>query len=227
MKGFLVSVLLVSCAFCLDQTATAPEEVKPVLNIFVDRAGFLKDFNYAYVEFLQIRNLNSRWSVIAPDIGLLVFHNLNDYQELFVGVAIEFRATKSLTIDHEVYFTQTTGPDSRHKAYYQPWTRVEYKFPKSLVLESVAFPYIPLNGGTIQFVMERTKLEYTGFKRFNFGGGFGAYQDFTFTNFQSKPFATVTLKTHDYGNFEIWVQAVPHDGVQIQYRHTLVWHSRH
>jgi hypothetical protein len=229
MSRFCMLLLTVLCAFGQDPTATSsPEPPKPVLNIFIDRAGFMRDLNYGYAEWFQIRGTkHPKWSIIAPDVGIIFFDNAGRYREFFVGAGIEVQPTAALTIDHEAYFEQATGIDSHGKSWYVPWTRVGYHFPKKFVSEVVFFPYVPLNGGTKQFILERSKLEYTGFKHFNFGGGYGAYQDFTFTHWQSKPFATMTLKTAHLGNFEFWVQAFPHDGMQIQYRHAFAWRSRH
>ncbi len=197
MIRFYALFVLASYIFAQDQPATPTpvETPKPVLNIFIDRVGFGKDVNYGYAEWFQIRGTKKpKWSVILPDVGIIFFDNIGRYREAFVGARFKVQPIKSLTIDHEAYYVQATGVDAHRHAYYQPWTRVEYHFHKHFMLESVAFPYIPLNGGTTQFVMERTKLEYSGFKHFNIGGGEGAYQDFTYTKFQSKPFASVTVR---------------------------------
>ncbi len=158
---------------------------------------------------------------------MIFFDNVGRYREIFVGAGFEVRPWESLTIDHEWYYDQATGPDGHGKAWLQPWTRVELKLPHHVVSETVVFPYIPLNGGSTQFVLERSKLEYQGFKYFSFGGGYGAYKDFTYTDYLNRPFASVTAKTKKYGDFEFWIQAMPGSTFQIQVRHAIAWHSRH
>jgi hypothetical protein len=231
MNRFLTLMFIASCvASAQDQPVAPPattEDAKPVLNIFIDRVGFGKDVNYGYAEWFQIRGTkHPKWSVILPDVGMIFFDDIQGYRELFVGAGLEVQVTKALTLDHEAYYDQATGPAAHGKAYYQPWTRVGYDFPHHVISETVAFPYIPLNGGHTQFVLERAKLEYTGFNRFNFGGGIGMFQEFGLTDLQDKPFVTVTVKTKQYGNFEFWIQAMPGDTFQIQYRHAIAWHSR-
>jgi hypothetical protein len=105
---------------------------------------------------------------------------LGRYREFFFGGGFEFKPTEALTIDHEPDFDLATGVDGHGKIWYQPWTRFVYQFPKQVVSEVVFFPYIPLNGGTTQFVLERSKLEYEGFRHFNVGAGYAAYKDFSF-----------------------------------------------
>jgi hypothetical protein len=225
---FIALFFLTFCAFSQSQTGTTPDAPPQVRNIFQDRMGFLVDINYGFVQWLQIRKTSHpKWSVIGPDIGMIFFNNIGGYRELWIGAGFEIRPVAPLTIDHEAYFEQATGPDGHGKTWYLPWTRVQYNFPKKFVAESAFFPYLPLNGGNTQFVIERAKLEYRGLNRFNFGGGYGAHQTFNATQWQSRPFATATLKTEHLGNFEVWVQAFSHDGFQLQYRHSLAWHTHH
>ena len=232
MRTIFSLIFVASCAFAQDQ-ATAPkasvmtEEVKPVLNIVVDRIGFYKKESYVYGELFQIRPIRGtkHWFVIVPDVGGIGFDQINRYREFYIGAGFEV-VIGNLTLDHEAYYDQATGPDAHGKAYYQPWSRAEYKFPNHLVGEVVAFPYIPINGGHTQFVMERAKLEYAGLKRFSFGGGLGMYQDFSVTDLQKRPFVSVTVKTSRLGNFEFWIQAMPEKTFQIQFRHAISWYTR-
>src|ERR1700686_1207255 len=100
-------------------------------------------------------------------------------------------------------------------------------FQSKLCQRSFFFPYIPLNGGTTQFVLERSKVEYKGFRHFNVGAGYAAYKDFSLTAWQNKPFASLTWKSPNLGQFEVWFQALPDNGFQFQSPHMFTWKSRH
>ena len=226
-KFFAWFLVLVSCAFGQYQAVPPASESKPVLNIWLNRVGFLVNENYVYSEWFQIRpTKHPKWSVILPDVGGIGFSNIGQYREVFAGGGVELYPTRALTIDEEAYWVQSSGPSSAGKFWYMPWTRVQYDFPKHWVTENVFFPYIPLNGGTEQFIWERSKLQYTGFKHWDVGAGYGALQNVTHDTWQNRPFVTVTFKTQHVGNFEAWVQKFPRDSVQLQFRHSLVWHTR-
>jgi len=204
------------------------EQPARVFNVFIDRFGFLGEVNYGYSEWFQMRPTRSpKWSLVAPDVGMIFFGDIGRYREFYVGGGFEFRPTEALTIDHEADFDQATGADGHGKIWYQPWTRFAYQFPQQFVSEVVVIPYVPLNGGATQFVLERSKVEYTGFRHFNVGAGYAAYQDFSFTPWQNKPFAALTWKSPNLGQFEVWFQALPNSGFQFQSRHVFTWKSRH
>ena len=227
MNRFLVLFpLWVCCAFGQDRAEPVPEP-KPVLNIWLNRNGFLASENFIYSEWFQVRpTKHPKWSLILPDVGFIAFDNIGHYREAFAGGGVEVLPTKALTIDEEAYFVQSSGPSSAGKFWYMPWTRVQYDFPKEWVTENVFFPYIALNGGATRFVWERSKLQYEGFKYFNFGAGYAAVADFGPPTWHNEPFSTLTFKTRHAGNFEVWVQKFPNHSVRLQFRHSFVWHTR-
>jgi hypothetical protein len=220
-------VASVSCVFGQDQAAPAPSDPKPVVNVLFNRNGFLANENYIFSEWFQTRpTKHPKFSLIFPDVGLVAFSDIGHYREMFVGGGVEIYPNHTLTIDEEGYFAQSSGPDSAGKFWYVAWTRVHYDFPRHWVTDNVFFPYIPLNGGIRQFVWERSKLEYAGFRHFNVGAGYAAHADFTHGTWENKPFVTVTFKTRHAGNFEVWAQKFPSHSVQLQVRHSLVWNTR-
>jgi hypothetical protein len=226
-KFFALILFLASSAFCEDQTAPITSDAKPVVNIWLNRNGFLANESFIYSEWFQIRpTKHPKWSLIVPDVGLVAFNDIGHYREVFVGGGVEIYPTRALTIDEEAYWVQSSGPSSAGKFWYMPWTRVEYDFPRRWVAENVFFPYIPLNGGSTRFVWERSKLQYEGFKHFNVGAGYGAFADLTQAIWQNEPFASVTFKTQRLGNFEVWVQKFSSDSVRLQFRHSFAWHTR-
>jgi len=220
-------LFLASTALGQDQTAPAASESKPVLNVWLNRNGFLANENFIYSEWFQVHpTKHPKWSLLLPDVGFVAFNDVGHYREVFVGGGVEMYFTRALTVDEEAYWVQSSGPDSAGKFWYMPWTRVEYDFPKRWVTENVFFPYIPLNDGAMRFVWERSKLQYQGFQHFNVGAGYGALAEITPPSWHNEPFATVTLKTQHLDNFEVWVQKFPSNAVQLQFRHSIAWHTR-
>ena len=227
MTRFVALFLLAAHCASAQDPAPATPNAKPVVNLWLNRNGFLAKENYIYSEWFQIHpTRHPKWALLLPDIGLVAFNDIGHYREVFVGGGLEIYPTKALTIDEEGYWVQSSGPDSAGKFFYMPWTRIEYDFPKRWVTETVLFPYIPLNGGPTMLIWERSKLQFNGFKRFNVGAGYASRQDFTHGIRDNRPFATVTLKTAHLGDFEVWVQKFPGSSVQLQLRHSMVWHTR-
>jgi hypothetical protein len=230
MGRLLLPLVAVCCAWAQDGEAptVANAESAKVLNVFIGRVGFFGGVNYGYTEWFEARDTrHPKWSLLGPDVGAIFFGDIGRYREFFLGAGFEVRPTMALTIDHEIEFDQATGPDGHSKTWYTPWTRVAYQFPGQWASELVFFPYFPLNGGTTQLVIERSRLWYGGFRHFNIGGGYAAYQDFTRTNWENKPFAMLTWKSQSFGHVEMWFQVLPDAGFQFQVRHLLTWHSRY
>lgn len=205
---------------------TPAEQSANVFNVLIDRFAFRESLNFGYTEWFQIRpTRHPRWSILGPDIGFLFFGDIGRYREMYLGAGFEVSPTRWLVIDNEVDLEQATGPDAHGNLWYVAWTRFELQLPRRVAAETVLFPYMPLNGGPFQLVIERSKLEYRGFKHVSFGGGYAGNRNFSRGDWQHKPFATITWKTEHEGQFEFWLQRLPNNGYQFQGRHMISWHS--
>jgi hypothetical protein len=87
----------------------------------------------------------------------------------------------------------------------RPWNKVSW--------ETSYFTYIPTGShGTLQHVLERSKLEYRLTKRFSAGGGYAGYG--ASGEWDHKPFVSGTY--HPWG-LEVRVDKIPRDW-QVQLR---------
>jgi hypothetical protein len=121
-KLFVCVLFLVSCIFGQDQAEPATSDhPKPVLNVWLNRNGFLASENFIYSEWFQIRpTKHPKWSLILPDIGFIAFNDIGQYREGFAGGGVEVYVTKALTIDEEAYWVQSSGPSSAGKFWSCP-----------------------------------------------------------------------------------------------------------
>ena len=129
-----------------------------------------------------------------------------------------------MAIDNEFIFDQASGPDAHGKNWYVGWTRVANKYSSKWASEVVFYPYLPFNGGSTQFYLDRSKIEYTGFKHFNIGPGYSGRWNSVTNVWQNRPYLSITFKTRSHGRFEWWIQRLPNNDVQFYYRHTISWH---
>jgi hypothetical protein len=204
-----VRAALISAAMVIaSATSASAQATAIVVRVAADDDG--STFRYAQV-FHEIGD----W--VAADVGYIDYGN-TAYRELFAGFGRKLLKKPTLMILGELYYLQAAGSASAGEKYILPWVLTAFSLTPRIRGEAVYFPYLPLTGSaTLQHVVERAKLEYA-WSRVKIGGGYGAYQ-FSGTDWQHKPFATLTVTPPAVGDIEFWVQRVPRGGVQLQVRY--------
>ena len=162
--------------------------------------------NAAAQHYLQVYQTRGKW--IAPDV-LYVDFGQNTYREVFVGGGRVWYNGKFLTLTHEDYLGQATGPAARGALYLLPWTKLDYRLGRKLSGNAVHFFYAPLNhAGQFHQAIERAKLEYSFSKLFKAGAGYGGSGP-AGKPWQHKPMLTATVKCGSLGDVEFWLQRLP------------------
>jgi hypothetical protein len=177
-------------------------------------------WNVATFHFLDM--VQTRGRLILPDIGYDDFGKSN-YRELFGGGGAVVYPGKHFAWIQECYFARALGKVADGASYLQPWTLVVYSISNTHFLgEALYFTYLPLNqAARVQYVLDRAKLEHE-WHRFKLGAGYAGYQ-WAQTQWQNKPFVTVTLKAGGVGSLEFWLQRIPGNSLQFQLRYAGVF----
>ena len=210
--------LMITLFLCSPSLASA--QTKTLVDL---RLGMRDQATYRYAEVFQVRD---RW--IFPDVGYVDFGS-SDYRELFAGAGRKLFVSKPLTIIEVLYFEQAIGPEGNGARWLLPWTLAAYEFHPRLRGEAVYFPYLPINqAGRIQHVVDHATLLYSFSPVFKAGVGYGAYQ-FGDDAWQNKLFAiaTVTPKEAKFGSFEFWLEMLPDDKLQVQFRYKISRTTKH
>ncbi len=212
---FVIGLVIIAAASSNTASGQGTNDAHTVLLV---RGGFRAgNFTHRYVEVFQERG---RW--IYPDIGYIDFGNAGRYREFFIGAGGVVFTSRHLTLVEEGFIQQATGPLAEGATYFVPFSLAALRFGQKISGEVVYFPYLPLNdAGRVQHILERAKLEYD-FKYLKAGGGYGAYR-FGDSSWQNKPFLTTTLKAGRMGNFEFWLQRLPGNHAQVQFRYARVF----
>jgi len=185
----------------------------------IARMGMRNAATYHLVELLQVRG---RW--YAPDF-LYIDYGKNDYHELFVGVGRTLVQSKRFSLANGCYFDSAVGQAANGAKYLLPWTYVTYQLTNKIGGEAYYLPYLPLNSaGTLQHLLERAKLEYS-WTHFKLGSGYSGYQSGG-GPWQSRPFLTGTVRGGRLGDFEVWVQRLQQNKLQLQLRYAIS-HTSH
>jgi hypothetical protein len=183
--------------------------------VVIGRMAAAEDVTFRYA---QVFRQTGPW--IAPDVGYIDF-GTSDYREFFIGGGRTLVRKKSFGVIGEGYYLQAAGAAAASAKYVLPWVLVHGQFARRVQGEAVYFFYAPLNdAGVRQHVVERAKIEYV-FDGVKLGAGYGAYQR-EGSDWQNRPFVTMTLMPQRIGAFELWLQHVPGEGLQGQIRYQLV-----
>jgi len=168
---------------------------------------------YNYAEAYQERGA---W--VVPDVGYIDFGRPDTYREVFGGGGITAYADSNFVWVQELLVDKATGRLSGGALSLISFTAMSYKLTRTLSASTVVFPYIPLNrSARKQIVLENAKMEYD-LGPAKVGAGYGAYR-YCNLEWQNKPFLTTTLKGGRYGDFELWLQHLPHTTGQLQLRY--------
>lgn len=171
---------------------------------------------YHFVEVFQVRR---RW--VYPDIGYVDFGH-NNYREVFAGGGYTFVNGKHVTAVGELLYEQALGPSTHNDRWLVPWTILQYRITPKLGGEASYFAYAPLSSTAIvQHVLERSKLEYKIKSRWKIGVGYAGKKAEN-NPWQNKPFLTTTFITKE-GDLEFWLQRLPQNILQVQFRYKLVY----
>jgi hypothetical protein len=174
---------------------------------------------YHYLELQQVRGT---W--IFPDFVYIDFSR-SDYREFWTGAGLKTIQRRHLALMNGGYFDVALGSAAGGAAYFLPWAYATYHLSESIGGEAYYLSYVPLNNaGSLQYVLERAKME-RNLRRFKLGAGYAGYKSVA-ASWQNKPFVTATLKGAGAGDFELWLQRLPNNGVQLQLRYLLSHRSR-
>jgi hypothetical protein len=170
---------------------------------------------YHFVEVFQVRG---KW--IYPDIGYVDFGHSN-YREAFAGGGYNLLNGKHITGAAELLYEQAAGPSTHNDRWLVPWTILQYRITPKLGGEASYFAYAPLSSTAIvQHILERAKFEYKIKIHWKIGVGY-AGKKVENTSWQNKPFLTTTFITKG-GNLEFWLQRLPQNKLQVQFRYKLI-----
>ena len=171
---------------------------------------------YHFVEVFQVRR---RW--VYPDIGYVDFGH-NNYREVFAGGGYTFVSSKHVTAVGELLYEQALGPSTHNDRWLVPWTILQYRITPKLGGEASYFAYAPLSSTAIvEHVLERSKLEYKIKSRWKIGVGYAGKKAEN-NPWQNKPFLTTAFITKE-GDLEFWLQRLPQNILQVQFRYKLVY----
>ena len=172
----------------------------------------------ATFRYVQAFHETGDW--VVPDVGYIDYGS-TDYREFFAGFGRTLVKSPKLTLLGELYYLQAAGSRSVGEKYILPWALLAWRPAPHVRGEAVYFRYVPLtDAGTRQHVLERAKLEYA-WTRFRAGAGYGAYQR-RGSDWEHKPFMTMTAVVPAIGDLEVWIERVPRRGVQVQLRYVRV-----
>lgn len=190
------------------------------------RSGFRND-KVGTFKFAEVLQTSGRW--VPLDVGYIDFGNCRDYREVFAGVGMNVVDTKGsgadgLIVCGELCLDRAAGYSAGRALYLQPFTQTNLWY-RRFAFEIVYIPYVPVNTAAVwQHVLERAKLEYSFGKCFSAGGGYAMYHA-EGGSWDHKPFVLTVVKTK-FGDLENWVQRLPGNKVQVQFRYLKAFLSK-
>lgn len=202
---YLAAFVFITCLFTVasfGQTLSGTF----VVRTGVSDTGVTYSLTEGYVE---------RGKLLLIDVGVVTFGNFKD-KDYFVGAGGTVYSSKFGYVVLEGYVYREHGGG----LYVQPFVVAGGTLGKKWLWQAAGLVYVPVNRkATVQFLLERAKIEYD-FKHFRLGVGYAGYQFGASGTWASKPFVTASIRVGIAGVFEGWVQRVP-GSLQLQIRYVV------
>lgn len=174
--------------------------------------------NRATTHYNEVMLTHGRWTF--PDV-FWFDAGRSSYREIGIGIGAEIFRTRQWQLNQTYSISLASGSAAHAARFFVPWSLLAFTPNARWRAEMVYFPEIPLNEpARIQHIFEREKVEYI-FPRFKVGAGYGAYK-FGDRDWQHKPMLTTTLRGGKLGDMEFWLQRIPGNHVQAQFRYKVI-----
>jgi len=213
-----VFFLMLSILFVVRDLPAQAENPRPVVNIYVLRAGEqLQSPNIVTYRVAEWEQMRGRW--ILPDVGYYDSGYGKD-QIWFAGGGADVLHSKHFDWEQELYVLQEAGPESTNKRFMWLWPVLDFRFRPRLTAQVAPYPTLPLNRAQgWSFDIDRAKIEWAATSHWKAGAGYAGGVSPS-SACQHRPFLTVTRSTRA-GSVEAWLQQY-NGGAQVQLRYSLV-----